>query len=147
MRHFQKQTYEKAREFFEKLASVDPPEIASRARDYLRMCEQKLSVGGTPVKGTKEYYDLGVAQLNVRNLDAALESLSKAQKAGANQEHVRYALAAVYALQGKLDAALDHLEAAIQLRPANRFLAARDEDFQSLADHPRFRQLIRPPNA
>jgi tetratricopeptide (TPR) repeat protein len=142
VRLFQKQSYDKALEFFEKLASGAPPEVGNRARAYLRMCEQKLKPPELTPKGPREYYDLGIAQLNARNLDAALEYLTKAQKAAMDQEHVHYALAATCALQGNADAAIEHLAVAIQLRPRNRFLAAKDADFDSLAGDPRFRQLV-----
>jgi tetratricopeptide (TPR) repeat protein len=140
---FQRQNFEKARQVFEKLAAEAPLEVGSRAKTYLKMCEQKLGTGGPTGRGSRDYYDLGVAQLNARALDAALENLTKADKAAPQQEHVRYALAAVYALRGSADAALAHLVAAIQLRPANRYLAAHDEDFQSLSGDSRFRQLVR----
>ncbi len=139
---FQKQSYDKARGVFEKLAAGAPPEVSNRARTYLRMCDQKLAPS-EPVRGPREHYDLGVAQLNARELDAAVENLTKALKAGPDQEHVRYALAAAHALQGNSDAALEHLAVAIELRPANRHLAATDEDFQPLAGDRRFQQLIR----
>ena len=140
---FQKQNFEKARQVFEKLAAGAPLEVSSRARTYLKMCEQKLGAGGPAGRGSRDYYDLGVAQLNARALDAALENLTRADKAAPHQEHVRYALAAVYALRGNADAALEHLAVAIQLRPANRYLAARDQDFHSLGGDGRFRQLVR----
>lgn len=138
---FRKQSYAKAKEAFEKLTTGSPPEVGSRAKAYVRMCEQKLA-SAEPVRGPREHYDLGIAQLNARDFDAALENLQRAHKAAPGQEHVRYALAAVYALQGNTDAALDHLSAAIRLRPANRYLAVRDEDFQSVVGDPRFQQLI-----
>jgi tetratricopeptide (TPR) repeat protein len=140
---FQKQNFEKARQVFEKLAAEAPLEVGSRAQTYLKMCEQKLGGVGRAGRSSRDYYDLGVAQLNARDLDAALENLTKADKAAPRQEHILYALAAVQALRGNADAALGHLAAAIQLRPANRYLAARDEDFQSLSGDGRFRQLIR----
>lgn len=84
-----------------------------------------------------------VAQLNARELDAAFESLTRADKAAPNQEHVRYALAAVCALQGNADAGLEHLAAAIELRSANRSMAAQDQDFHLLSSDSRFQRLIR----
>jgi len=143
LRHLQKQNYEKSREIFEKLASSAADEVANRARTYLRMCERKLGRAGSLPKTAAEYYDLGVAQLNARNLDSAIEHLSKADRLGPNQDHVQYALAAAHTLLGNVEAALGHLKSAIALRRANRFLACKDEDFQSLVDDPRFRRLLR----
>src|SRR5437667_178044 len=60
----------------------------------------------------------------------------------ANAVHVLYALAAANAVQGDRDNALHHLKQAIHFRPENRFLAARDSDFQSLQEDPDFKQLV-----
>jgi tetratricopeptide (TPR) repeat protein len=140
---FQKQNFERARQIFEKLAASGPVEVGSRASSYLKMCEQKLAAGAPASRSARDYYDLGIAQLNARELDVAFESLARADKAAPNQEYVRYALAAVCALRGDADAALDHLARAIELRPANRSMAAQDHDFQSLSSDSRFQRLIR----
>jgi len=142
VRYFQKGNYEKSKEIFEKLAGGPTQEVASRAQVYLRMCEQKLSRTASEPTAAADLYDLGVAELNVRNLDAAVEHLSKALRSGPNQDHIRYALAAAHALLGNVEAALEHLRVAVELRPANRLLAGEDEDFRSLADDPRFQRLI-----
>lgn len=140
---FQKQNFERAREVFRKLIARGPVEVASRANSYLKMCEQKLESTAPASRSARDYYDLGIAQLNARQLDAALETLLKADKAAPRQEHIRYALAAAYALHGNADAAVEHLGVAIKLRPANRSLASQDHDFQPLASDSRFQTLIR----
>lgn len=143
VRMFQKQNYEKAKEIFERLLEGSTAEIGNRAQVYLHLCEQKLGQTGPTPRTLEDYYDLGVAQLNARQTEAALENLAKANKLRPNQEHIRYALAAAHALAGNADAAIEHLTAAIELRPNNRYLASKDEDFRSLASHPRFARLIR----
>ena len=143
VRMFQRQNFERAKEIFEKLSTSGPPEVGIRASSYLIMCEQKLGTLAPPGRSGRDYYDLGIAQLNARELDQALESLARADKATPNEEHIRYALAAVCALRGNADAALDHLAAAIKLRPANRSMAAQDQDFQQISGDIRFQQLIR----
>ncbi len=144
-RYFQKQNYEKAKEIFEKLAAASaPPEVADRARLHLRLCQQRLGRSVPALKTAGDYYVLGVAELNARNLDVALEHLNKADKLEPNREHIRYALAAAHALQRNSDVALEHLKAAIALRPEDRFQARRDEDFESLAADPRFKSLVHP---
>lgn len=142
VRAFQKQNYDKAKEIFEKLATCPASEVANRALVYLRMCEQKLTSARPVPKTAAEFYELGVAQLNARSLDEAIESLNKAHKLEPNQDHVRYALAAAHSLQGNVEAALEDLKAAIERRPENRFLAGKDEDFLPLASDPRFMRLL-----
>lgn len=141
-RAFHRQKYGKAKEIFEKLAQGEVKEVAERARVHLRLCQQKLSRPAPAPKSSEEHYTLGVGALNARQLDEAIEHFSKAHKLEPNQEHLRYALAAAHALHGNIDVALEHLKAAIMLRPANRIQARRDEDFRALESDPRFRQLI-----
>ncbi len=140
---FQKRNFEKAKELFAKLAASPSGEVAIRAETYLRMCERKLHPTLPVAKTAAELYDLGIAQLNARQLDAAIESLKRAFALSPNQEYIRYALAAAHAQQGNVEAALEHLKAAIELRSANRYLARRDEDFQPLAADPRFGRLLK----
>ncbi len=141
-RAFQRQNYEKAKEVFEKLASCEVFEVAERARVHLRLCEQRL---GRPAQGPKTsegLYTLGVGELNARQLNAAVEHLTKAQRLDGKQDHIRYALAAAHALRGNPEEALEHLKAAIELRPENRIHARHDDDFRGLAQDPRFRNLV-----
>jgi tetratricopeptide (TPR) repeat protein len=143
-RAFQRQNYVKAREIFEKLAQGEMRDVAERARVRLYLCQQKLSRRGPAPKTAEDYYTLGVAALNVRHLDEAVEYLAKAHKLNSNQEHVRYALAAAQALRGNSGEAVEHLKASITLRPANRLQARQDEDFRGLASDFRFRELVYP---
>ena len=143
-RAFQKQNYAKAREIFEKLVQGEIREVAERARVRLHLCQQKLGRTGPAPKNAEDYYTLGVAALNVRHLDEAVECLVKAHKLNSNQEHVRYALAAAQALRGNSAEAVEHLKASIALRPANRLQARQDQDFRGLASDLRFRDLVYP---
>lgn len=137
-----RQNYRKAREVFEKLVATGPADVADRARVHLRACTERLQTRGPEPRTAGDYHVLGVAELNVRDLDRAVEHLSKARKLQPKREEIRYALAAAHALRGDREAALEHLEAAITLRPQNRFHARHDADFQPLAADPRFLTLI-----
>jgi tetratricopeptide (TPR) repeat protein len=141
-RYLQKQNYEKAKELLEKVIEGPASEIADRARVYLRVCEQKLERHEVAPRTAQEFYLLGVAQLNARELESALQSFQAADKLEPNRGHIRYALAAVHALQGNTDVALEHLKAAIELEPRNRIQARRDGDLQSLSEDSRFRRLL-----
>jgi len=140
--YFQKHKYEKAQELFEKVVSSPARQLAERARVHLVLCERKLGRPAPAPKTADEQYDLGIAELNARHLDLAIEHLSKADKSAPHREHVQYALAAAHALQGNAEISLGHLKAAIALRPGNRYQARTDEDFQPLTSDPRFKRLV-----
>jgi tetratricopeptide (TPR) repeat protein len=144
VRAFQKQNYDRAAEIFARLVDSDARDVAERAQVHLRLCRQRTGRPAPAPKSADEYYALGVACLNGRDLQHAVEHLSKADKLKPNQDHIRYALAVSHALEGNVDAAFAHLEAAFALRPENRIHARRDEDFQGLVADPRFRRLIYP---
>jgi tetratricopeptide (TPR) repeat protein len=142
VRHLQKQNFEKAKESFEKVLEGPASEITDRARVYLRVCVQRLERQGATPRTAQDFYVLAVAQLNARQLEGAFENLQKANQLEPGRGHIRYAMAAVHALQGDTDAALDHLKAAIEVEPRNRIQARRDDDFHSLAEDSRFKRLI-----
>jgi tetratricopeptide (TPR) repeat protein len=143
-RFFLKEQYSRAKEIFEKVVAEGPVEIAERARVHLRLCEQKMSEAVSTPRSSSENYNLGIASLNARQLAQAIEYLRKADRSSPNREEIRYALAAAFALQGNPEAALEHLKAAIELRPGNRYQARLDEDFQSLAGDLRYKELMQP---
>jgi len=140
-RHFHKQQYAKAKEIFDRLATAPYLEIADRARLHSHLCNQKLG-GPASLPRRVDHYLLGIAELNVRNVDVAIEHLTKADRSDPNREHIRYALAAAHAVRGNANLALEHLKAAVRLRPQNSIQARHDQDFRSLAEHPAFKSLI-----
>ncbi|HMD97507.1 MAG TPA: tetratricopeptide repeat protein [Terriglobia bacterium] len=141
-RFFRKQEYGKAKEIFEKLAATAPPELAERAGLHLRLCQSRTRRPGPLPKTAADLYVMGVAELNSRNLDSAIGYLDRADKLEPEREDIQYALAAAHALQGNVEEAVTHLRVSVTLRPANSFQIRQDEDFSSLADDPRFRELV-----
>jgi len=139
--YFRKRNYEKAATFFGKVLASPVREVAERARMHLRICEQKTRQQAPP-KTAEESYLRGIAALNSRELEHAIQYLSKSDKMVPNQEHVHYALAAAYGLQGDGDASLTYLQKAIELQPKNRVQARLDDDFKVLAGDPRFERLV-----
>jgi tetratricopeptide (TPR) repeat protein len=139
----QRQNFRKAGEIFKKLVSTAPADIADRARVHAKACAERAGESVKPPKTAGDYHVLGVAELNLGELDRAVEHLSRAKKLEPRREEIHYALAAAYSLQGNSDAALEQLKTAIALRPQNRFQARRDGDFQPLAGDPRFVSLVR----
>ncbi|HLW79875.1 MAG TPA: hypothetical protein VKU44_09790 [Terriglobia bacterium] len=142
VRQFQRKSFAKARQIFAKLCASAYPEVADRAKLHMRLCEQRKAQPTPTLKSAQDYYVLGVAELNARQLDSAVDHLKKADRLEPNREHIHYALAAAQALQGNADVAIGHLRLAVALRPQNSFQARGDDDFRSLASDPRFKSLV-----
>ena len=124
----------------------DEPEIQERAKVLLHASEKKLQEKArTVLRSADDHYNVGVADLNRREMVSAIQHLEHALKLAPKADHVHYALAAANAIQGNRDQALTHLKQAIHHRAENRFLASRDADFESLYEDPDFKQLVTPP--
>jgi len=121
---------------------ANEPEILERARVLMQASEKKLhEKEKTILRSAEDHYNMGIAELNARQLDAAAQRLQHALKLAPKGDHILYAMAAVNALKGNRDQALTFLKQAIHYRPENRFLASRDNDFDQLADDPDFKHL------
>lgn len=142
LRYLQRENYQRARDVFEKLIATARSDVAHRSRMLLKVCVDRLRAKSPSPRTAGDYHVLGVAELNARDLDNAVEHLSKAEKLQPRSEEIRYALAAAHSLKGNADAAMEHLKEAIALRPENRFQARRDPDFHPLVGDSRFRQLF-----
>ena len=73
-----------------------------------------------------------------------LNTSQKALKYDPSCDYVHYALAAINCKTGDLESALHDLREAINLKPENRFLAQRDEDFAPLKEDSRFITMVFP---
>lgn len=146
MRYFHRQNFSRAKEMFEKAASSGITDVTARSRVRIKLCEQRLAKPQRAPKSPEDFYNLGVAELNARDLESAVAHLTKADKAAPKRDEIHYALAAAHSLMGNMDMALEQLKSAIALRPENRFLAQRDSDFEPLRSDARFRPLIYPEN-
>lgn len=142
---FHQQKFQRAKQELEKVIAGPSRELADRARTHLRITEQRMkpSHDQNP-KSPEEHYQRGVAMMNLGRWDEARESLEKARKLAPKADHIHYALAALDCLTGEADSALANLKIAIDLRPANRYHARNDEDFNFLQEDPRFTELLYP---
>jgi tetratricopeptide (TPR) repeat protein len=139
--------FEKAIDCFENLITEHPEEqeIQERAKVLLLVCEKKGQEKPRNVlRSADDHYNIGIAELNRRELATAIDHLQHALKLMPKADHVHYALATASALQGNRDQALQYLKQSINYRPENRFLAARDTDFESLHEDADFKQLVAP---
>src|SRR5207244_12794721 len=127
--------FEKAVRCFERLIAehAEELEIQERSKVLLHACEKKIQEKGrTVLRSADDHYNVGIADLNRREIASAIQHLEHALKLTPKADHVLYALAAANALQGSREEALGFLKQAIHHRAENRFLAARDDDFESL---------------
>jgi tetratricopeptide (TPR) repeat protein len=139
--------FEKAIRCFEDVISEhsEEPEIRERAKVLIHACEKKVQEKGrTVLRSAEDHYNVGIADLNRRDLASAIQHLEHALKLAPKADHVLYALAAANAIQGNAGHAIGYLHQAVDLRPQNRFLAARDGDFESLQENPDFKELVTP---
>ena len=141
-----KEKYDEAKSEFRRMVAEYPneTELFDRANVLIQVCDKRLKAQAAKprLKGGNDYYNVGVAQLNGGALDDALEHLEQALKLLPKAEHVLYALGALSALRGESKNALDYLSKSIDERNENRFLAANDDDFASIAEDPEFIRLV-----
>ena len=95
-------------------------------------------------KSTEEHYDYAVSLINAGDYVTAREQLDKLLKQNPKADFVLYGLAALHCLTGHVEESLKTLDEAIQVKPALRFQARNDTDFQNLAEDPRFTELLYP---
>lgn len=138
----------KAKKCLEDIVAAHPeePEIQERAKVLISACEKKIQEKAkTVLRSADDLYNVGIAELNSRALDSAVQHLQHALKLTPKSDHVLYALAAANALQGNREQSLQYLKQSLQYRPENRFLALRDSDFEALQEDPDFKQLVKSP--
>ena len=136
--------FAKARGTFERLTANAAPDLAQRARVYLKICNQRLSRSSSQPRTADDHYNFGVQLANQGNLAEADEYLKKALKLAPKCDYVYYALATTSALRENAEEALGYLEKAMELNGQNRYLARNDPDFASLDEDPRFTELLYP---
>lgn len=138
--------FEKARGEFQRLIAEYPQEteLIDRANVLIQACDNRLEdqTVALGLKTANDYYEVAVAEMNSGSLDDALEHLEHALRLLPKADHVLYALAALSALRGEREKTLDYLTRSIDLRVENRYLAANDSDFDSIAEDPDFVRLL-----
>ena len=136
--------YDRAKACFEKVVDGPSPELADRACVHLNTCNQQLSRPATSFKTHEEHYDYAVSLMNMGDYESARENFEVLVKKASKLDFVWYGMATLNCLSGRFPEALSSLTEAIRLNPANRYQARNDGDFKSLADDPRFTELLYP---
>jgi tetratricopeptide (TPR) repeat protein len=144
MRLFHARRLREARDLFANAADGPERDVAQRARLHIAMCDRRLETAAVQLGSAEDYYNYGVALINLRNFAEARKHLEKGIEIAPKADHILYALALAQALGGDPAAAGDSLRRAIELEPRNRTIARQDADFAPLAHQPPFDALLYP---
>ena len=144
LKALQSHNYDKAKACFEKIVGGPSAELADRAKVHLNSCNQQLNRDSANFKTPEEQYDYAVSLMNLGDYIRAREVFEDLSQKHPKLDFVWYGAAALHCLMGHFPDAITGLNEAIRLNPANRFQARNDSDFKSLADDPRFTELLYP---
>jgi tetratricopeptide (TPR) repeat protein len=136
--------YDKAVAAFEKLLPAAPPELKERCKMYLSTCQRQLEKHNLTFLTPEEHYDYAISQLNTGYYEEARDQFTAILAAYPQADYALYGLAILDAITGRTQDCLKSLAQAIELNPKNRLQARADNDFQSMADDPRFTELLYP---
>jgi tetratricopeptide (TPR) repeat protein len=136
--------FDKALASFEKLLPAAPAELVERCKMYISTCQRQMEQHSLTFLTPEEHYDYAVSQLNTGYYEEAREQFNNILAAYPKADYAYYGLALLDAMAGRTQDCLRNLGRAIELNPKNRLQARVDNDFQSMADDPRFTELLYP---
>jgi len=140
----QQSKFEKALAAFEKLLPVAPMELLDRCKMYISTCQRQLDKNKLSFLTPEEHYDYAISKLNTGYFEDAREQFEGIIGGHPSADYAFYGLALLDAMTGRTHDCLSNLARAIELNPRNRLQARADNDFQSMADDPRFTELLYP---
>jgi tetratricopeptide (TPR) repeat protein len=144
LRALQEHKFEKAKGHLQKVLSGPDKALVDRAQVHMQTCDKHMEKASLHFKTAEEHYDYAVSLINLGDYVTAREQLDKLHKQNPKAEFVLYGLAALHCLTGRVEESLQTLAEAIEIKPALRFQARNDNDFQNLAEDPRFTELLYP---
>lgn len=136
--------FEKALAAFEKILPAAPIELVDRCRMYIITCQRQLENHRLTFLTPEEHFDYAISQLNTGYYEEAREQFEGILHGHPLADYAYYGLALLDAMTGRTHDCLGNLARAIELNPKNRLQARVDNDFQSMADDPRFTELLYP---
>jgi tetratricopeptide (TPR) repeat protein len=136
--------YDKALNALEKLLPDAPAEIKERCRMYISTCQRQLQAAGRSFATPEEHYDYAISLLNTGYYEEAREQLNVILNNHPGADYAFYGLAVLESITGRAQDCLANLGRAIELNSKNRLQARIDNDFQNMADDPRFTELLYP---
>ena len=136
--------FSEAHPAMEKLLKDAPPELTDRIRMYLAACVSQSAKGEHQFKNSEEQYDFAISLINDGQYEEARQHLNEIVDGAPEADYGFYGLAVLASMTGDAETCLHKLGEAIRRKPQNRFQARSDSDFQSMADDPRFTELLYP---
>lgn len=136
--------FERALTAFEKMLPTAPIELLDRCKMYISTCQRQLDKHKLSFLTPEEHYDYAISQLNTGYYDEAREQFQGILSSHPDADYAFYGMALLDAITGRTQDCLGNLARAIELNPRNRLQARADNDFQSMADDPRFTELLYP---
>lgn len=136
--------FEKALAAIEKLLPEAPAEIQDRCRVYIATCRRQLQSSSRSFSTPEEHYDYAISLLNTGYYEEAREQLSQILNNHPQADYAFYGLALLEAITGRIQDCMSNLTRAIEINPKCRLQARVDNDFQNMADDPRFTELLYP---
>jgi len=136
--------YEKALVALEKLLPEAPAELQDRCRVYIVTCRRQMEKGSLSFLTPEEHYDYAISLLNTGYYEEAREQLNQILNDHPGADYAFYGLAVLESITGRAQDCLSNLARAIELNPKSRVQARVDNDFQNMADDPRFTELLYP---
>ena len=136
--------YERALTALEKLLPEAPAEIKDRCRMYISTCQRQLLARARSFPTPEEHYDYAISLLNTGYYEEAREQLNQILTEHPGADYAFYGLAVLESITGRAQDCLSSLARAIELNPKSRVQARVDNDFQNMADDPRFTELLYP---
>ena len=145
LRALQEHKFEKAKGHLQKVLSGPNKALVDRAQVHILACDKHLETFALQFKTTEEHYDYAVSLINVGDYVTArehLDKLSEAESEGGvcSLRSGRAALPRPVTLKNRSRRSMRRFS----IKPALRFQARNDTDFQNLAEDPRFTELLYP---
>jgi tetratricopeptide (TPR) repeat protein len=136
--------YEKAHAAFSQMLAMAPHDLADRIRMYIAACVAQIDKGTTKFESHEERYDYAISLLNQGHYDDARSHFQQILREKDTADYAFYGLALLASMTGDTQECIDRLTDAIRLNGQNRFQARSDSDFETVADDPRFTELLYP---
>jgi hypothetical protein len=124
----------------------DEKELHERARVYIAICERQSDPKRDQApRTTEERMNAATVAVNRGAYADALGFLRAIANEDSESDVVHYMMAVAHAGLGDPNAAIPHLQEAIELNPENRFLALQDSDLDPIRGHQAFVALLDSP--